>query len=188
MIPGQYYHVYNRGINRQLIFFDEENYNYFLQQFTKYVSPFVDVYAYCLMPNHFHFFIRVKEIQTETKPNKLTIVEKGFKDFFISYAKSINKRYNRTGALFQYKFKRKEIEDMSYYTWLAYYIHSNPIKAGLVKEFGDWKYSSYSSLISNKPTILLREELLRWFGNREEFILFHELNLKSMATDIGFIP
>ena len=181
MDAGNFYHVYNRGINKQPIFFEEENYFYFLKQFKKYVSPFADVLAYSLLPNHFHLFIRVKEFPIEPKSKtKLNPVEKAFKDFFISYAKSINKRYKRTGALFQYKFKRKEVIDINHYTRLVYYIHLNPVKAGLCSSFNEWKFSSYSSLISNRPTILLRHELLEWFSNKEAFIEFHESNLKEL--------
>ncbi len=54
---GKYYHIYNRGNNKQKIFFDDENYLFFLSKFKKYLIPNIDVFAYCLMPNHFHFFI-----------------------------------------------------------------------------------------------------------------------------------
>jgi len=56
-----YYHLYNRGNNKELIFFEDDNYTYFLNQLKKYVSPFCEVYPYCLMPNHFHFFLKVTE-------------------------------------------------------------------------------------------------------------------------------
>jgi putative transposase len=59
---GNYYHLYNRGNNRENIFFEEENYMYFLKQFKNYLLPHIDVFAYCLMPNHFHFFIRINNI------------------------------------------------------------------------------------------------------------------------------
>jgi putative transposase len=61
MQPGSFYHIYNRGNNKQEIFFEEKNYHHFLNLFQKYLASFVDVYAYCLMPNHFHFLIRIKE-------------------------------------------------------------------------------------------------------------------------------
>jgi REP element-mobilizing transposase RayT len=183
MDAGNFYHVYNRGINKQPIFFEEENYFYFLKQFKKYISPHAEVFAYSLLPNHFHFLIRVNEFSLEQKnKTKLSLVEKAFKDFFISYAKSINKRYSRTGALFQYKFKRKEVKEIKHYTWLIYYIHLNPIKAGLCKKFNEWKFSSYLSLISDKPTILSRGELINWFSNKEAFIEFHENNLKEFNS------
>jgi putative transposase len=127
MDQGSFYHIYNRGNNKENIFFEEKNYQYFLKLFDKYLSPYVDVYAYCLMPNHFHFLIRIKEMNIKqtsevfktsevlTKEitevggsKKLTPLEKAFKDFFISYAKSINKAMNRTGSLFQSKFKKRK--------------------------------------------------------------------------------
>lgn len=93
MNSESYYHIYNRGINRGLIFFEEENYDFFLRQFKKYASVHVDVLAYCLMPNHFHFFIRVKKNESlNAQGVKLNPVQKAFKDLFISYSKSINKK------------------------------------------------------------------------------------------------
>jgi putative transposase len=86
-----YYHLYNRGNNKDLIFFEPDNYTFFLNQFKKHVSPFCEVYAYCLMPNHFHFFIKV---------NDEIPFERGIKNFFISYSKAINKKYNRVGSLY----------------------------------------------------------------------------------------
>lgn len=187
MNSESYYHIYNRGINRGLIFFEEENYDFFLRQFKKYASVHVDVLAYCLMPNHFHFFIRVKKNESlNAQGVKLNPVQKAFKDLFISYSKSINKKYNRTGALFQYKFKRKEIANMGYYSWLIYYIHQNPIKAGLCKRFSEWKFSSYQALISDKSTILRRDEVLSWFTNRIGFIQFHESNLAELKQNYEF--
>jgi putative transposase len=159
-----YYHLYNRGNNKGLIFFENENYTYFLSQFKKYVSPFCDVYAYCLMPNHFHFFLRViDEIS----------FEKGIKNFFISYSKAINKKYNRVGSLFQGRYKISEIKTDSYYTTIITYIHQNPVIAGLVKNMEDYKYSSYIAYLSKRETMINREEVLEWFGGLNGFITDH---------------
>ena len=188
MYPGNYYHIYNRGINKQLIFFEEENYYYFLRLFKKYVSEFVDVFAYCLMPNHFHFFIRVKEIPFFTKPEEgLSIVEKSFRDFFISYSKSINKKYQRTGALFQYRFKRKVVNDLSYYTWLIFYIHHNPIKSNVCNSFEGWKYSSYNAIVNKQETNILRTEIIKWFGDLQSFQDFHTQNRNGYLTNLTFL-
>ena len=184
MEQGSFYHIYNRGNNKQDIFFEEKNCDLFLKNFDKYLSAFVDVYAYCLMPNHFHFLIKIKEYQTSEVlktsevltrgSKKLTPVEKAFKDFFISYAKSINKAYNRTGSLFQAKFKKKEITDNSYFTAIIQYIHANPLKAKLCHTYDEYKYSSYKAITDTGITKIKRAEVLEWFGNKEVFIKVHE--------------
>ena len=191
MEQGSFYHIYNRGNNKQDIFFEEKNYDLFLKNFDKYLSSFIDVYAYCLMPNHFHFLIKIKEFQTpEVVSNqtsevfktsevltrgskKLTPEEKAFKDFFISYAKSINKAYNRTGSLFQAKFKKKEITDNSYFTAIIQYIHANPLKAKLCHTYDEYKYSSYKAITDTGITKIKRAEVLEWFGNKKVFIKVH---------------
>ena len=116
----------------------------------------------------------VLKISDVLATKKLTPLEKAFKDFFISYAKSINKSYDRTGSLFQTKFKRKEISDDSYFTTIIQYIHSNPIKAKLCNDYKDYKYSSYNAIIENGNTLVKRAEVLEWFGNKEIFIKVHE--------------
>ncbi|HEX4373104.1 MAG TPA: transposase [Puia sp.] len=163
-----YYHLYNRGNNKGLIFFESENYSYFLNQFKKYVLPLCEVYAYCLMPNHFHFFLRV---------NDSTSFETGIKNFFISYSKAINKKYNRVGSLFQGRYKASEITSDSYYTTIITYIHQNPVIAGLVENMEEFKFSSYSAYLSNKETVINKQEVLEWFGALDSFIDHHKISL-----------
>jgi REP element-mobilizing transposase RayT len=74
MEQGHFYHVYNRGNNKQPIFFERRNYIHFLSLFKKYLSGYADVYAYCLMPNHFHFLIKVKELPQTTVVFQTTVV------------------------------------------------------------------------------------------------------------------
>ncbi|MDC7999587.1 hypothetical protein POV26_00900 [Aequorivita todarodis] len=81
----QYYHIFNRGNNREDIFLEEKNY-YFLNLMKKYVVPIADVLAYCLLKNHFHLFIRTKQVDDEH------LISKKFSDFFNAYAKAINKQ------------------------------------------------------------------------------------------------
>lgn len=184
-----FYHIYNRGNNREKIFFEEENYRYFLRRYKKYLLNYVDTYAYCLMPTHFHFCVRVKteEITKKPKPfiissaasllpapGKLTPIEQAFRDFFISYAKSINKRYDRTGSLFQYKFKRKPILNENYLMRLILYLHDNPLKAGLCKKYATWKFSSYNAILSKASSTIQRDEVLGLFGGRDSFVSLHQ--------------
>lgn len=173
MEAGVFYHIYNRGNNRQLIFFEEENYHYFMRRFSKHLLPYINLYAYCLMPNHFHFLIKFKGESNDISEEQLEMISESFRIFFMSYAKSINKKYKRTGSLFQRKFKSKPVLEESYFSTVVQYFHFNPVKAGLCKKPKDWKFSSYNSIISTKPTNLKRDEVLKWFGGVENFIKTH---------------
>ncbi|MFC4870527.1 transposase [Negadavirga shengliensis] len=105
MAPDQSYHIYNHANGSENIFREEENYRYFLQQYIKYLGEVVDTYAYCLMPNHFHFLVGVRpeEALRKTFPKFETLekfVPKRFSNFFSSYTQSFNKVYERKGSLF----------------------------------------------------------------------------------------
>jgi putative transposase len=164
---GSFYHIYNRGNNKAKVFFEDRNYIFFLKQFKSYVLPSVDVFAYCLMPNHFHFFIRVKD--------RLNF-EKGIKNMLISYTKTINQSYNRVGGLWQGRYKSKKVNSETYYTRVITYIHQNPFISGLVKNMEDYEYSSFRSYLWNEPTSVSKSEVLEWFGGLVGFIANHQVN------------
>jgi len=132
------------------------------------------------MPEHFHFLIKVRvlsesaTIKSDTYVSKLTPIEKAFRDFFISYSKAFNKRYSRTGSLFQYKFKRKLINNESYLIRIIPYIHGNPVRKKLCNELKEWKFSSYNSIISEKKTNIKRKEVLNLFGGLNNFAEYHK--------------
>lgn len=181
---GKYYHIYNRGNNKEKIFNEDENYRYFMQLFMNYIIPISDLYTYCLLPNHFHFLLRIKREEELTnfseKINKYRqknipwrFISQKFSNFFNSYAKSFNLVYNRYGSLFQERFGRIEVDSDEYYSELIYYIHFNPQKHGFVKDFREYPYSSYSEILSGTGTIVQREKVLSWFGGKDEFVKFH---------------
>ncbi|GLU53180.1 transposase [Dyadobacter frigoris] len=136
--PNTLYHVYNRGNNKQKIFFNYGNYLFFIKKIEKHLLPHCDLLAYCLMPNHFHFLNEPKE-KTEEKE-----INKAFQIMLSSYSQAINKQQNRTGSLFQQHTKAKmlETENPLYAEICFHYIHQNPSKAGLVKEIERWEFSS----------------------------------------------
>ncbi len=184
MLENQIYHIYNRGNNRESIFFEEDNYQFFLSRFRFYLKEQITVYAYCLMPNHFHFLLKVNELKVQTDNEskklvtaKLSPLEKSFRDFFISYSKTINKTYIRAGSLFQYKFKRKLITDNAYLNNIVAYIHMNPVRAGLVNEAEDWSYSSYKLFLKDEVDILKidKPEVINWFRGIDNFKDFHKI-------------
>jgi putative transposase len=166
--PNRMYHIFNRGNNRENLFREERNYEYFLRLYVKYISPIANTYAYCLMPNHFHFLVKIKEASSRNaNPTQQ------FSNLFNSYAKSINKAYYRTGALFHRPFGRNEVKSDSYYTHLVYYIHVNPLKHGFTKDFRTYPFSSYRVLLSDEPSIQAKHEVMSWFGGKENFIDAH---------------
>ena len=196
-IPLQYgltYHIYNRGNNRESIFIEERNYRYFLRLYLKYIEPIAWTFAYCLLRNHFHFLVRIKDLplepvrwatETETfrdhdgPPDRSrNLVElpnpsKQFSHLFNAYARTINQHYGRTGALFQRPFGRIPVTTDAYFARLIVYIHQNPQKHGFVKDFRDWPYSSYYTLLSDKPTHLQRDTVLGWFDGVQNIAAWH---------------
>lgn len=178
---GQYYHVYNRGNNREDIFIEERNYRYFLKLYAKYVEPVADTYAYCLLRNHFHVLVRIKTVEEQTlralKPSQQ------FGNLFNAYAKAINKTYGRTGSLFQNPFGRVAVTSDAHFIHLIAYIHRNPQRHRFVDDFRDWLYSSYHAHLSDKPTRLNRDDVLGWFDGTEGFSTAHrqEADMRLLA-------
>jgi len=205
---GRYYHIYNRGINSCNLFEENMNYEYFLNLYEKYVYPIADTYAWCLMKNHFHFLVRIKEknelkylppktqnpdkskkrlcrVNNQVDPSgserpdgvlytkKLPIPENQFGHLFNAYAKAFNKKYGRTGSLFERPFCRILIEDNSYLKYLVYYIHHNPVKHGFVEDMIEYPWSSFLSVLSPKQTHLKRKDVINWFDGLDNLKYFH---------------
>ncbi|MEA3350422.1 MAG: transposase [Chloroflexota bacterium] len=171
--PGLYYHIYNRGNNREDLFYEERNYHYFLQLYTRHIYSIADTFAYCLMRNHFHLLVRIKETSQVLETCEVFNPSQYFSNLFNAYAKAINKAYGRTGSLFEERFGRVEITSDAHFVHLIFYIHFNPQKHGFVDDFCDWRWSSYNTLLSTGTTKLKRAEVLDWFDGRAGFEEFH---------------
>lgn len=186
--PSKFYHIYNRGINGEAIFKKEENYYFFLRKYDHYISPIADTYAYCLMGNHFHFLIRTKReneiVSFHTRRgkenNKTTssIISYQFSHLFNGFTQAINKQSDRTGKLLELPFRRIAVDHDSYFSQLVYYIHANPQLHGIASNFRRYVHSSYQSHLSTQPTKLKRDEVLAWFGGRDEYEKFHQNNIE----------
>ncbi len=189
LAPSRYYHIYNRGNNRENIFFEERNYNYFLDLYAKYISPVADTYAYCLLKNHFHLLIRIKDESDLRGFQNLEGLNptQQFSNFLNAYAKAINKTYNRTGSLFQGRFGRIPVTSDAYFANLVHYIHFNPQKHEFVSDFREWHHSSYHTLCSERPTKLQRVQVIDWFNGRAAFHEIHQqrVNEKQIAALIA---
>ncbi|KIC03605.1 hypothetical protein OA88_02300 [Flavobacterium sp. JRM] len=177
-----FYHIYNRGVNNNIIFQDQNNYMFFMKQFSKYLIEFSDVYAYCLMKNHFHFVIKINSDKQSLVKNKCSnkdglhslenLVSKQIGKFISSYTQSYNKVHNRHGPLFESPFKRKKIDSDQYLKNVIIYIHQNPVALNV--DFRTYKFSSYPTVLSQLETNLMRKEVIELFDGLENFIFCHE--------------
>ncbi|MFM2048344.1 MAG: hypothetical protein RI955_892 [Bacteroidota bacterium] len=176
--PSKFYHIYNRAVGDDLLFLNDENYRYFLKKYDEYLNEVIDTYAYCLMGNHFHLLIRVKD-EIDLKhltgfENLSGVLSKKFSNFFNAYTKAFNKVNQRNGTLFQTPFKRVLVNSDTYFTRLIYYIHNNPRHHEIMNDFTAYPWSSYGSLISENFSKLKRKEVIEWFYSKEEFVSFHK--------------
>ena len=173
--PDTFYHIYNRGNNKEDLFIEHENYLHFLKLIKKHLTPIVSIFSYCLMKNHFHLVLK---INSKEELEKVTItadkISQPFSNLFNAYTKAINKRYNREGSLFKVRFKRERIDAENYLKNAIVYTHLNPVKHNFQNEYSTYKYSSYNSLISEKPTLLVRGEVFELFGDKQNFIFMHK--------------
>jgi putative transposase len=182
------YHIYNRGNEKQIIFFAEKNYLFFLQKVRYEWLPYADVLAYCLMPNHFHFMIVPNEegcrnIVLKERETHMQSLSKAIGKTLSSYTQAINIEQTRTGNLFQKKTKAKCLTDQNsqipfdYLKTCIHYIHNNPYAANLVTSPFDWNYSSL------KDYAALRNGTL---CNKDLFFELSGLTTKDFAS--RFIP
>ena len=172
---GKFYHVYNRAVGAELLFRSDMDYHYFLMKFDRYLEKYTDIYAYCLMPNHFHLLLRVKEINLE--PELLSkLINRAFSNFFNSYSRSFNEVHRRRGKLFMLAYKSICVDSDDYLLSLISYIHRNPIHHGFVRDLSHWKHSSYRILTDSRSSKIKAEEVISLFGAKEDFIRFHKDN------------
>ncbi|MFT3933035.1 MAG: hypothetical protein QM726_05405 [Chitinophagaceae bacterium] len=194
LVENEFMHIYCKAVGNNVLFRNDENRIFFLKKYAGFTQGYFDTYSYILLDNHAHFLIKcAQENGLRTVVNKIPqekrklhqkkylngqisfqqAVELQCKDFFITYAMAYNKLYNRHGALFINPFRRVTVKDSTHFTKLIVYQHANVVKHGITKDYENYRWSSYQSLISNKPTMLKREKVLDWFGGVHNFIKTH---------------
>lgn len=158
------YHVMLRGIDKRTIFFDKYDYMIFLNYIEKARDKSSCVlYGYCLMPNHIHLLLKTVEEE----------IGEVIKRIAVGYAQYHNKKYDRTGHLFQNRFRSKPVEDNSYFLTVLRYIHQNPIKAEIVNDISTYKYSSYLEYIKRgKKELCDTLYALKMFNDLNSFTQF----------------
>jgi putative transposase len=144
---GDYYHVYNRGVDRQPIFREAANYTFLLRRLKAYADALqIAVIAYCLMLNHYHFLLR----QDGESPVGLLMQR-----VFNSYTKAYNKRYGRQGTLFEGRYRAIHVDREPYLRHVCRYIHANPVKHGFVEQVELWPYSNYHEWVGAREGSLV---------------------------------
>lgn len=190
-IENQIYHVYNRTNNKEALFKSDKDRYCFLSHFDFYTAAFLDTYSWCLLPNHFHLLVKIKNYETViayiiSKPSKELcsterkflqqkatiheLINNVFQRFLISYTMKFNHHYERKGNLLHRPFKHVLINKETQFSQAAIYINANAQKHKIVNDFTKYKWSSYKTILSEQPTKLLRNDLLEWFGGKVQFI------------------
>jgi len=170
----RYFHIYNRGINGQKIFLNDAHYRNFLRLYNTYLSRYVYTLAYCLLPNHYHFFIKTRDSKSSKFPLK---VSNQFRKLFICNTQYFNRQENRIGNLCYRHFRRKIIDKDDYFQSMMYYVHSNPQKHGIIKDFTLYPYSSYHQMFRERPFYVSKNIVLDIFdGSIENFKNFHTIS------------
>lgn len=184
---GGYYHLYNRGVEKRTIFQDELDYKTFISYLKIYLTPpnlqgptlkdqdgktispsrkinnfdnDIELYAYCLMPNHFHLLLR---------QNSERAIASFMQSIITKYVRYFNKRYQRVGGLFQDKYKCVKVEIEEQYTYLSKYIHRNPLSTKPTRTdlegLREYKYSSYGNYLGLfKQSWVKTEDILSYYS------------------------
>lgn len=196
--PGAYYHIVCKSIDGLLLFHDNIDYQVFIERFKKFTGDLVDIWSYCLIPNHTHHVVRIKSVETivqfiggmvpenttdamkaffadttnELKFNKM--IERQMNSFLVSYANFINNKYNRVGGIFQKPFKRIQIEEDSHLQQAIIYTNANAQKHKLTDDFKQYPFTSYALILQNDQYLVDSKSVLSFFNGIEKFKLIHE--------------
>lgn len=181
-----FYHVFNRGINKTPIFLDPDDYHTFLTRLEALATKLGydhSIYAYILMPNHFHLLIQTRK----------TPLAKIMTSLLTSYSMRFNKKHERVGILFQNRFKSKLCDTNSYFSGGSRYILLNAVHAGLASSLESYPYSSYHEMFStSRYRIIDQTDINRLIGNTvkskkayHQFLL-DGIKLGDQESEYGF--
>jgi len=176
LVEGEFYHLYGRALAKNgKLFYQARNYDSFLKNFSKYLGDYLDIWSYCLMPDHFHFLVRVK-LKVDT-----TITDR-WHEFANYFSELINKQENRCGNLFQKGPQFLRIENKSHLLTMVKYINYNPVFHGLVDNPSDWRHSSHTKSINDRLKHVEINKLMTIFDQTTAFSNFqyHQQEFESI--------
>ena len=210
LTAGNFYHVVSHGVGGRNLFPEPDNYAYFLRLCDKYLAEVVEVYAWVLMPNHFHLLLRVVDeevinpdgVRTQSglitsstpyhllsKREKLSASQQGgashqLSKLFNAYAQALNKRTHSWGGLFERPFRRKLVDTERYLQQIVLYIHLNPVHHGFCSHPAEYPWSSF--LAGGPQTLGMRhrQEMISWFGSEENYLQLHGQRAMKLLTEV----
>jgi len=175
---GKCYHIFNRAHSKLRLFDHDAQYARFLQKTEEYLTEYLDLYAYTLIPNHFHFFIKVREIDEKIyRPDYISVdhfITEQLRSLFISHTAWTNKKYELHGGLFSRPFRSVEVEGLDYYKRMMFYIHWNHVHHGMSADIHDHKFSSYHDYLYDVPSMIIKDPVFDWFGGKYNFFEEHK--------------
>jgi putative transposase len=158
--PGKYYHVYNRGKSGYPLFETEEAYRFFLKLYQAHICPIAETFAYCLLSDHLHFLIRIRDDAGGS-------LYKPFALLFNGYSKGYNRHNEKEGRVFQFKLKRKEIRSTTCFLEMIRYVNQNPWRHGVTEHPSNYRFSSFRATMTSGPTMVAKEQVQEYFGSHE---------------------
>ena len=202
-----HYHIVFKSIDGLLLFNKSSDYTLFLQRFSNFLLPFIDIWAFILLQNHVHLIIHVKTeknireylaelpvpLQTKAMKKLMTsdknsilideLIERQFNSFMVSYVNSINNQTGKQGGFFQKPFKRILIADESHLQQAIIYVHANAQKHGLTKDFRSSLHSSYNSIIEQSSSFIDTSAVLTFFKGKEAFVEQHRMQVEQFYSN-----
>ena len=196
--PGAYYHLICKSIDGLFLFHDNIDYQVYIERLKKFTGDFIDIWSYCLIPNHTHHIIKTKSIEAvilfieSMVPENITaamnafsadsaneilfnkIIERQMNSFLVSYANYINNKYRRKGGIFQKPFKRIRIEEDGHLQQAIIYTNANAQKHKLTEDFKKYPFSSYLPTIESDQHFIDSKGVVEFFNGIDKFILIHE--------------
>jgi len=193
---GKIYHIYNRGNNKDTMFFTDDDYACFVKLYKAFIPGVADTLSWCLMKNHFHFLVRIKDeneigylnpafaksriisrkwkvyanpivgVKQQIKPTP----RMQFRHLLSTYTIYLNNMYNRTGSVIEKNYERSLVENNEYLRTLFLYINSNPVKHSIRKQAEKYRWSSCKALIKGSSDGFVDHSFLKnCFGSPENF-------------------
>jgi putative transposase len=167
--PGFYYHIYNHANGKENLFRNSDNYRFFLKLYHQHLGDTCELICWCLMPNHFHLLVKVRDNDPAINPK---IVARQFSHFFNAYVQACNKQWKRKGSLLRRSFRRKKVDSEDYFRKLVCYIHNNPVNHQFCDFTDEWEFSSYKSILNSPRNF---NHVLRFFDNMLNFVGCHKI-------------